>query len=332
MTRCEYSHRSDLLTLTFSRQAVGLMFSIETRKADLADSDQEYITSVLDRIHTKVEKDFLDFIEDQIRAIRSQMVKINKRKGVVAFMRTFPIFAANIETMLSPPQAEHSEVRGLVNDVYVKINKAMFDTLKIIAKHEGVVLGGQRPQGQAGADTEDKDILNYHILLIENMNHYVEGVDPKGNSTLIEWSGVAAKEMAEHMDSYLSAVIRRPLGKLLDFIESTESLMAGLSDRPSSIANKASHQRSNFKKLLSNYDSKEVARGIDTLKKRINKHFGEADEPSLSHGLINKVFKECSERYLGVHDRISRIIAEVYEGGLDIEFKRGDVTRAFAIQ
>lgn len=308
------------------------MFAIECRRADLGDSDQEFITSTLDKVHLKLEKDFNDFIEDQVSAIRSQMVKINKRKGVIAFMKTFPLFSDNIEKMLEPPQAESCEIRTLVNDVYVKINKAMFDTLKFIAKEAGVGLGNQKPQVQGGGETEDKEILNYHILMIENMNHYLEAVDAKSNPILTEWRGTAQKEMTEHMELYLSAVIRRPLGKLLDFLESTESLMAAASDGPASIANRASHSRSTFKKLLSTYDAREIGKGIDTLKKRIVKHFGEADEPGRSQDLINKVFRECSERYAGVYDRIARIVAEVYEGGLDVEFKRGDVGKAFGVE
>ena len=307
------------------------MFALECRRADLGDSDQEFITSTLDKIHLKLEKDFTDFIEEQLSAIRSQMVKMNKRKGVIAFMKTFPMFSASIESMLLPLQANSCEIRQSVNDVYTKINKAMFDTLKFIAKEAGVGLGTQKAQVSAAGETEDKEILNYHILMIENMNHYIEGVEARGNPVLSEWKGTAVKEMTEHMDLYLGAVMRRPLGKLLDFLESTESLMGTAPDGPASIANRASHSRSIFKKLLSTYDSREVQKGIDTLKKRIVKHFGEADEPGLSQGLINKVFRECSERYCRVHDRLARIVAEVYEVGLEIEFKRAEIPRAFGI-
>ena len=314
------------------RQAVGLMFALECRRADLSDSDQEFITSTLDKVHLKLEKDFNDFVEEQISAIRSQMVKVNKRKGVIAFMKTFPLFSATMESMLLPPQADRCEIRNLVNDVYVRINKAMFDTLKFIAKEAGVGLGTQKTQISATGETEDKEILNYHILMIENMNHYLEGVEAKGNPVLTEWKGSAAKEMVEHLNLYLAAVMRRPIGKLLDFLESTESLMAAAPNGPASLANRASHSRSTFKKLLSTYDSKEIHKGIDALKKRIIKHFGEADEPGLSQDLINKVFRECCERYLNVYDRISRIISEVYEGGLEIEFKRGEIPSVFGME
>ena len=268
-------------------------------------------------------------MEEQIRGIEDTKVKIKKRKGVIAFMKTFPYFASTVETMLAPPVASSCEVRNLVNEVYVKINKAMFESLKFIAKESPVVMAGQKAQGQTGGDAEDKEILNYHILLIENMNHYVEEVDVRGNPVLDEWKRNAQDEMDEHMTLYLNAVIRRPLGNLLDFLESTESLMQTAPDGPASISSRASHARPTFKKLLATYDAKEISRGIDQLKKRVVKHFGEADDPRLSQNLISKVLSACGARYEGVYDRVANVIAVVYGGEMDIEFKREDLQPIF---
>lgn len=98
----------------------------------------------------------------------------------------------------------------MVDDAYKKINKAMFESLKVIAKESPAVMA---TQGQG--DPEDKEALNYHILLIENMNHYIEEVDDRSDMALLEWKSKAQDEMREHMGLYVDAVIRRPLGKLL---------------------------------------------------------------------------------------------------------------------
>ncbi|MCJ1399208.1 hypothetical protein MMC11_002410 [Xylographa trunciseda] len=310
-------------------QVVGVIFAIESKLTELEETNQEFIVQTLSRIHGRLTTRFERFIDEQIRGIEDTKVKIKKRKGVIAFVKTFPYFSASLEVMLPTPRADTYDVRQLVNDVYTKINKAMFESLKFIAKESPVVMTGQKPQGQLVGDAEDKEILNYHILLIENMNHYVEEVDVRGNPVLGGWRDRALHEMAEHMDLYLSAVIRRPLGKLLDFLESTESLLANAPNGPTSIATRASHSRSTFKKLLSTFDAKEIRRGIDTLKKRVEKHFGDADDPGLSRNLVQKVLRECEERYVSVYDRTSRIVTDVYEGGLELEFKREDVASAF---
>ena len=268
-------------------------------------------------------------MDEQIRAIEDTKVKIKKRKGVISFIKTFPYFSSSIENMLPMPRANNYEVRHMVNEVYGRINRAMFESLKFIAKEAPAALAGQRNQAATvAADTEDKEILNYHILLIENMNHYIEEVDIHNNPILDEWKARAATEMKEHMDLYLTAVIRRPLGKLLDFIESTESLLATSPDAKA-IAARASHSRSTFKKILSTFDAKEIRRGIDTLKKRVEKHFGDADDPGISKGLVQKVLRECEKMYASIHERTVRIAQEVYEPILEVEWKREDVGAAF---
>lgn len=275
---------------------------------------------------------FERFLDEQIRGIEDTKVKIKKRKGVISFMKTFPNFASTIENMLpSLRNLPNLTVRNLVNDAYQKINKTMFESLKFIAKEFPATAGAAPSQnpiaGATAGDPGDKEALNYHILLIENMNHYIEEVNPRENPVLEEWKIRATKEMDQHMHLYISAITRRPLGKLLDFLESTESLLSNSASpaSPAAIAARASHSRSTFRKLLAQYDGKEIRRGIETLRKRVEKHFGDADEAELSRGLVVKVLKAAEGVYMEVGERVSRVIKEVYEGGLEMEWRREDV-------
>ena len=84
-----------------------------------------------------------------------------------------------------------------------------------------------------------------------------------------------------------------------------------------------------FKKVLSIYDAREMRKGIDTLKKRVEKHFGEADDVSLSRGLVNKVVGECEKKYIGIGERTRRLVRDVYEGSVEVEWRDEDVVAAF---
>lgn len=237
-------------------------------------------------------------------------------------MRIFPSFSLALETMLT--SADNLEIRETVNQAYTRINKAMFESLKVIAR--------ENPSAQtAGADPEDKEALNYQILLIENMNHYVEEVETRSNPVLEEWKQNAAQEMGEHMSLYVGAVIRRPLGKLLDFLESTESLMNSRQpgEPATKISGMTSHSKSTFHKVLAAYDSKEIKRGIETLKKRVEKHFGDIDDPALGRSLVAVVQGECERYYEKVEDRILTISRDVYDGDVLAEWTRADVVSAF---
>lgn len=240
-------------------------------------------------------------------------------------MRIFPSFSLALETMLTT--SYDLEIRDTVNEAYTRINKAMFESLKVIAR--------ENPSAQtAGADPEDKEALNYQILLIENMNHYLEEVDTRSNPVLEDWKQNAAQEMEEHMSLYLGAVIRRPLGKLLDYLESTESLILSRQpgDQASRISSMPSHSKATFSKVLAGYDSKEIRKGIETLKRRVDKHFGDADDPGLSRGLVFKVQQNCEKYYEKVEDRILTISRDVYDGEVNIEWTRADVSAAFRSQ
>lgn len=106
----------------------------------------------------------------------------------------------------------------MIDGAYDRINQAMWVSLKQIAKESPTMGGGLAAAAQnAGADPEDKEILNYHILLIENMNHYIEEVEDGGkeDSVLARWKGRALMERAEHLDEYVKRAVRRPLGKVL---------------------------------------------------------------------------------------------------------------------
>lgn len=312
-------------------QGVGVLLSLESKLAELEDSNQEYLVGALTKVHDRLVALFTRFIDDQIRGIEDTKVKIKKRKGVIAFMKTFPSFTTAIENMIPPsPIVGTLPIRSHLNEAYTKINKAMFESLKFIAKETPIAAVAQT--ATAGGDPEDKEALNYHILLIENMNHYIEEVPVRNLPVLEEWKSRAVAEMSEHMDLYLSAVIRRPLGKLLDFLESSEALLNNLSagEPATGIATGASHSRHVFKKILGAHDGKEIRRGIETLKKRVDKHFAEVDDVAGNNrALVGKVMRECEARYLKVGDRVQRIVTEVYEGALEVEWSRQDVTAAF---
>jgi len=306
-------------------QGIGILRSIELCSATYEESNQEYITGILRNIHERISGLFHRFVESQLTAIEETKVKISKRKGIITFMRTFPAFSAVVESML-PAEAGHEslEVRFIVNEAYGKINKAMWESLTFIAKEpsQGGAAGGI-------ADPEDKEALNYHILLIENANHYIEEVETHSNVILEEWKERAQHEFHTHCSHYVEAVIRRPLGKWLEFLESTETLLKSNEASPTNVASKPSHSRSSAKKLLAQFDLKEVRKGVETLKKRIEKHFGDADEPNVSSGLVEHVFHESSSRYGAAHDRMQAIIDAVYDGELKIDWRKDEVTALF---
>ncbi|KAI1630601.1 exocyst complex component Sec3-domain-containing protein [Biscogniauxia mediterranea] len=303
-------------------QGVGVLSALERKQLDMTSSSQDFLNNILQKLHSNLEARFSRFVDEQIRAIEETKVKIKKRKGVISFMRIFPNFSATVESMLSSIDTT-STVRRTVDREYDRIIKSMFDALKVIARENPATLTN------SGADPEDKEALNYHILLIENMNHFVEELDTHGLEILEDWKEAASGEIAEHMGLYLNAVMRRPLGKLLEYLENIETqLSTGKS--PSIVAAQPSNAKATFNKVLSNYDGREVRKGIEALRKRVEKHFGDADDPTLSRSLVNRVLRECEKFYGEVEVRISTVTTTVYGGDVLFEWPRADVKGAFS--
>ncbi|KAF2137594.1 uncharacterized protein K452DRAFT_278230 [Aplosporella prunicola CBS 121167] len=314
-------------------QGIGILCALDRKLIELEETNQDFLTRTLQALHTRLTGLFNRFVDTQISAIEDTKVKIKKRKGVIAFIKTFPHFSAAIENMLPAyDDPERLEVRTMVDDAYQKINKAMFESLKVIAKESPAAVAAQAPGvSGAGADPEDKEALNYHILHIENMNHYMEEVEPRGDIVLGDWRDRAQAEMNEHMALYVDAVIRRPLGKLLDFLSPIPQIIAALpaGTPPSAISSRPSHSRSLFKKITASNDTKEIRRGIEALRKRVDKHFGDADDPSLSRGLVTKVLAECERKYQDVWQMLIRVNNDVYAGEVDVGSWGDEVAGAF---
>lgn len=95
------------------------------------------------------------------------------------------------------------------------------------------------------------------------------------------------------------------------------------------MAQRSSHSRSVFKKLANGHDAKELRKGIEALKKRVDKHFGDADDPTISRDLVFKVLKECEKKYSKVSERMMTINQDVYGGEVEIDWGTKEVDAAF---
>lgn len=76
-----------------------------------------------------------------------------------------------------------------------------------------------------------------------------------------------------------------------------------------------------MRNLLAAHDTRELRKGVEALKKRIEKHFGDADEPSLSRGLVEMVQRECGRAYVRVLEEVEDVVRVVYpsvEGEKDV--------------
>jgi len=87
---------------------------------------------------------------EQINTVENTKLTSRKRGGVVYFVKYFPVYVCRTETLMIG--TEGLEIRQNVDAAYDRIVKAMFESLKRMAKMDG--------------EGEDKGQLNYHVILI----------------------------------------------------------------------------------------------------------------------------------------------------------------------
>lgn len=123
---------------------------------------------------------------------------------------------------------------------------------------------------------------------------------------------------------------------LQDYFEGVERLLK--TTAPSEVANNSSYNRSALKKIVKEYNSKDVRKNVDALFKRVEKHFTEASEKAttdegggIAPGTVMVgVWKACEEELLRITELFVKRISQCYaNSGVTLEYSAADVEAAF---
>jgi hypothetical protein len=115
-----------------------------------------------------------------------------------------------------------------------------------------------------------------------------------------------------------------------DYFDGVERLMQ--TTAPSQISNNSNYNKSALRKVLKEYDGKDVKRLVDALYKRVEKHFAENSSTgdASSNSTLNAVWKACEEETVASTERFSKLISQCYSGGgLSLEYTMMDVRAAY---
>lgn len=101
---------------------------------------------------------------------------------------------------------------------------------------------------------------------------------------------------------------------------------------PTEVSKNSSYNRSALKRVVKEYDSKDVRKNVDALFKRVEKHFTDADAPegSPASTVMIGVWKACEDELLNMTDFFSMRIGQCYKDtGVTLDYSRADVEAAF---
>ena len=339
----------DFLVKSDNLGCLYLLALLEVNISKFETTNQDFLLQLLQRSKDKVVAVWNKYVNDQIRTIETTLVSSKKRKGVIYFVKVLPNFCQLIESDLKDTSITENcaiadlPVRKLVDESYEKVSKAIFHNLQRIAKEPSATTTSTPAVANSqnnNADYEDKEKLNYHILMVENMNVLIEGLEDEieNNFTLQNIRLTALATYRKELNLYIQTVIHRPLGKLLEFVNGVEAILAKTpSENP---AVRHGYSKAHLKRVLTGFDAKELRKNVDALNKRVEKHFlGDEFDKSVDRGngriMVNKVWSALQAEFSSFYGRLLTIIEQYYSDSSDretgmVEFTKQDVMQAFA--
>jgi len=284
------------------------------------------LLNLLEKQHTRLKSLFDRGVNDHIKAVEDTKLTSKRRNGVAPFIKYFPTYVGRVENQLIG--ADSLEIRQNVDTSYDKIVQSMFDALKQMAKMDG--------------EGEDKGQLNYHVILIENMHYFVAEIAQIQIGSVAVFLRRAQAIYDENLNAYVKIVLRRPFSKLIDYFEGIERILK--TTAPTEVSSNSSYSKSALKKVVKEYNVKDVRKHIDTLFKRVEKHFTEASEKATTEDVSSStgiasgtvmvgVWKACEEELLRITELFSKRINQCYkDAGVGLEYSPSDVEAAFRRQ
>ncbi|KAI8048022.1 exocyst complex component Sec3-domain-containing protein [Syncephalis plumigaleata] len=264
---------------------VALLATVEDLTVQLDNSNQQYAILMLTNMQKRLTNLFDNFVEEQIKAIEETKVTTKKRSGILPFIRIFPNFVLRMENAL---EGCTTAMRNSTDDAYAKLVQKMLAVLDAMARE---------------AEADDKEQLNKHILTIENMHHFNQEVRACRVASLDPFVKMSKASYDLHLTTYIKLNTRRAVGKLLEFFDGVDVLLKTTAP-----------QEIGF----------HVKRSIDSLYKRVNKHFDE-------DGLFQVVWHGVQEEFIRDYNRIVDLLQRCYsDTGLSLEFDINDLLTTFS--
>lgn len=328
----------------------------------MESTNQNFLLSLVAKIYDRSVNLWKTFVARQVDMINNTHVSCKRRSGVVSFVACFPEFCEKVEQQI-PAGDSNGSVRTLVNDSYDKLGKAIFHNLQrastdVSLKGTGPTSTGGGSTGSAikmaassltnssasnplssNADHEDKEILNYHILIVENMNCLMDALQEGviGHShVLIGHRDNAVSLYRTHLSEYSGNVLRRPFGKIIDYVEGVEALLK--KDPSASPTQKHSYNKKAIKAVISSCSPKDVRKVVEVLRKRVEKHFGASAEddlaasvsPAYNDELLAKVWGALQAETVSVFNRLNNIISKYFaDTSVQNDVSKAEIQAAF---
>ncbi|KAG6887860.1 hypothetical protein C0995_012111 [Termitomyces sp. Mi166 len=311
-------------------EVIGIIARLERLLVDAQDRGNQFFMAMLEKQHIRLKGIFERHVKEQITDIEQTKLSSKKRQGVAHFVKQFPAYVGLVENQLTG--ADGLEIRANVDTAYEKIVQSIFDSLRQMAKMDG--------------EGEDKGQLNYHVILIAETSML-------GAGSVNAFRRRAESIYDENLGAYIKIILRRPFSRIIvccshltssmalnlrikDYFEGVERLLK--TTAPTEVASNNIYNKNALRKIVREYNSKDLRKHVDALFVRIGKHFAETSGKATSEDsggivpgtVLVGVWKACEEELLRITDLFNKRITQCYsDTGINLEYTAADVEVAF---
>ena len=222
-------------------------------------------------------------------------------------------WAERIEVQVA--EAGHLPVRGVVDKTYSTVVRTMFESLQHIAKMD------------EPATAEDKEQLNAHVILVFNAHHFATSVKDLRIPALSPYVKQASEIYDENLNLYVRLVLRRPLARHYDFFQGLEQVLR--TTPPSEVGVHATFTKSACKRVAGSMGPKDLRKAVETLAKRVEKHFGEGMPAGEAAEVCANVWRACGDEAARCANTWQALIGKCY-ASVTLDFTETDVRDAFS--
>lgn len=318
-----------------------LLVTLDYRGNVLRQHNLQYLADYLASLYSSLAAAFDQYTRQQTKVILGAHFITKKRVGIHPVVSRFTEHLSIIENSYAAglgyqrtgvevgdnvSNYQCTESRELLDRCHTSVFRAIAQGLRMGAETNELLgsistaarLKAAAKETAAGNSGEEaKFLLNRHVVMIENLYRICTDLEPYSSPGITGIVKDARQNYNRELESYIADVLSRPLSKLMQFLHHYESR----STQPS----KQKEVLSQLKRTVQGFDGKEIRKGIESLRRRVEKHFTEAADPAVFGNVWHAIGKE----YLAIYDKMYRIAQNV-DGVSYLQVQRNDVTAPFA--
>ncbi|XP_077983719.1 exocyst complex component 1-like isoform X2 [Glandiceps talaboti] len=259
----------------------------------------QFLPVVLANKLVQVKRMFDKFIQNQIRAIEETKVSKKSKCGIISFVYKFEEFAEQAETIF-----KGSDRRGDLDKAYTKLIQAIYESVERVA-----IEHNKTPRD---------------VVMFENFHHLSAILQKLKISHLENEKKEARQKYHDHLQSYVTTSLGRPLEKLSNFFEGIEARVAqGVKEEE--VGYQLAFSKQELRKVIKEYPGKEVKKGLEHLNRKIEKTLCEEEN------LLQVVWHSTQDEFIRQYKYFEAIIERCYPGAhITLEFTIDDVLQYFS--